>query len=56
VTGTNGKNHIEARGASQDEAWRNTVLQAEAVGMAGRAPQAAQPFIGGVTSIAPAQK
>jgi hypothetical protein len=27
---------IEARGAAQDEAWRNAVLQAEAVGMAGQ--------------------
>jgi hypothetical protein len=35
VSGTNGENRIEARGASQDEAWRNAVLQAEAVGMAG---------------------
>jgi hypothetical protein len=25
VTGTNGKNRIEARGDSQDEAWRNAV-------------------------------
>jgi hypothetical protein len=35
VTGTNGENRIEARGASQDEAWRHAVLQAEAMGMAG---------------------
>jgi hypothetical protein len=35
VTGANGENRIEARGATQDEAWRNAVLQAEAVGMAG---------------------
>jgi hypothetical protein len=34
VTGTNGKNQIEARVASQDEAWHNAVLQTEAVGMA----------------------
>jgi len=33
VTGTNGENQIEARGVSQDEAWHNAVLQAEAVGM-----------------------
>jgi hypothetical protein len=32
----NGENRIEARGASHDEAWRNAVLQAEAVGMAGQ--------------------
>jgi hypothetical protein len=36
ITGTNGENRIEARGASQDEAWHNAVLQAEAVGMAGQ--------------------
>ena len=36
VSGANGENRIEARGASQDEAWRNAVLQAEAVGMAGQ--------------------
>ena len=35
VTRTNGENRIEARGASQDEAWHNAVLQAEAMGMAG---------------------
>jgi hypothetical protein len=35
VTGTNGENRIEARGATQDEAWHNAVLQAEAMGMAG---------------------
>jgi hypothetical protein len=35
VSGTNGENRIEARGASQDEAWHNAVLQAEAGGMAG---------------------
>jgi hypothetical protein len=35
VTGANGENRIEARGATQDEAWRNAVLQAEAMGMAG---------------------
>jgi len=34
VTGTNGENRIEARGASQEEAWHRTVEQAEAVGMA----------------------
>jgi hypothetical protein len=36
VTGTNGENQIEARGATQDEAWHNAVLQAEAMGMAGQ--------------------
>jgi hypothetical protein len=36
VTGTNGENQIEARGASQDEAWHNAFLQAEALGMAGQ--------------------
>jgi hypothetical protein len=36
MPGTNGENRIEARGASQDEAWHNAVLQAEAVGMAGQ--------------------
>jgi hypothetical protein len=30
------ENCIEARGATQDEAWHNAVLQAEAVGMAGQ--------------------
>ena len=35
VSGSNGENRIEARGATQDEAWRNAVLQAEAVGVAG---------------------
>jgi hypothetical protein len=35
VTGTNGENQIEARGATQGEAWHNALLQAEAVGMAG---------------------
>jgi hypothetical protein len=29
------QNRIEARGATQDEAWHNAVLQAEAMGMAG---------------------
>ena len=36
VTGCNGENRIEARGASQDEPWCNAVLQAKAVGMAGQ--------------------
>jgi hypothetical protein len=36
VSGRNGENRIEARGATQDEAWRNAVMQAEVVGMAGR--------------------
>jgi hypothetical protein len=36
VSGSNGENRIEARGATQDEAWRNAVLQAEAVGKAGK--------------------
>jgi hypothetical protein len=36
VSGANGENRIEARGASQDTAWRNAVLQADAVGMAGQ--------------------
>jgi hypothetical protein len=36
VTGTNAENSIEARAASQAEAWQNAVLQAEAVGMAGQ--------------------
>jgi hypothetical protein len=36
VSGTNGENRIEARGVIQDEAWRNAVLQAEAVGMGGQ--------------------
>ena len=36
VTGTNGENRIEARGASQAEAWQRALQQAEAVGMAGR--------------------
>jgi hypothetical protein len=35
VTGMNGENRIEARGATQDEAWHNAVLQTEAMGMAG---------------------
>lgn len=35
VTGTNGENRIEARGTTQDEAWHNALLQAEAMGMAG---------------------
>jgi hypothetical protein len=35
VSGTNGENRIEARGASEDEARRNAALQAEAMGMAG---------------------
>jgi hypothetical protein len=34
IGGTNGENRIGARGATQDEAWRNAVLQGEAVGMA----------------------
>ena len=34
LVGTNGENRIEARGASQEEAWHRTVEQAEAVGMA----------------------
>jgi hypothetical protein len=47
VTGTNGENCIEARGASQDEAWRNAVLQAEAVGMAGQfLPDARRRYVG----------
>jgi hypothetical protein len=33
VTGTNGENHIEARGATQAEAWRRACEQAAAVGM-----------------------
>jgi hypothetical protein len=33
--GGGGENSIEARGASQDAAWRNAELQAEAVGLAG---------------------
>jgi hypothetical protein len=32
VSGANAENRIEARGATQVEAWRNAVLQAEAVG------------------------
>jgi hypothetical protein len=35
VSGTNGENRIEARGASQAEAWWRAVEQAAAVGMAG---------------------
>jgi hypothetical protein len=34
VSGANGENRIEALGVSQDEAWHNAVLQAEAVGVA----------------------
>jgi hypothetical protein len=33
VSGADGENCIEARGATQDEGWRNAVLQAEAVSM-----------------------
>jgi hypothetical protein len=29
VSGANGENRIEARGATQDEAWLNAVLQAD---------------------------
>ena len=36
VSGANGENLIEARGATQDTAWRKAVLPAEAVGMAGQ--------------------
>jgi hypothetical protein len=32
----NRENRIEARGASQDEAWHNAVLQAETIGMSGQ--------------------
>jgi hypothetical protein len=34
VSGTNGENRIEARGASQGEAWHNAMLQAKVVRMA----------------------
>ena len=37
VSGTNGENVIEARAATQAEAWHQACLQAEAVGMLGRA-------------------
>ena len=33
VTGTNGENRIEAKGATQAEAWWRAVQQAEAVGI-----------------------
>jgi hypothetical protein len=36
VSCSKGENRIEARGAGQDEAWHNAVLQAEAVDMAGQ--------------------
>jgi hypothetical protein len=35
VSGTNGENRVEGRGGTQNEAWHNAVLQAEAMGMAG---------------------
>jgi hypothetical protein len=36
VTGTNGENVVSAKGITQAVAWANALLQAEAVGMAGR--------------------
>ena len=39
VSGTNGENVIEARGASQTEAWARAVEQARAVGMLSPEPE-----------------
>jgi hypothetical protein len=36
VTGTNGENRVEARGATQAEAWHRACEQAAAVGMLAR--------------------
>jgi hypothetical protein len=36
VTGRNGENLIEARGATQQEAWHRACQQARAVGMLGQ--------------------
>jgi hypothetical protein len=38
VSGTNGENTIEARGASQAEAWHKAVEQARSLGMHGHEP------------------
>jgi hypothetical protein len=45
VSGSNGENRIEGRGASQGEAWHRAVEQAEAVGMAGPAAVLAAPLM-----------
>jgi hypothetical protein len=36
-TGTNGENQVRAEGRTQAEAWHRASLQAQAVGMLGRA-------------------